>query len=80
MKKSTKADMGIPRGLYKLLSSAGRERANLDASVRKLTFTGSTETGKLLMQQRAGTMKKVSLELGGNPPFIVFDDTDIEMR
>src|SRR6266705_2068685 len=48
-------------------------------SVRKLTFTGSTEVGKLLMQQCAGTVKKLSLELGGNAPFIVFDDADIEM-
>jgi succinate-semialdehyde dehydrogenase/glutarate-semialdehyde dehydrogenase len=47
--------------------------------VRKLTFTGSTEIGKLLMEQSAGTVKKVSLELGGNAPFIVFDDADIEM-
>jgi succinate-semialdehyde dehydrogenase/glutarate-semialdehyde dehydrogenase len=46
--------------------------------VRKLTFTGSTEVGKLLMQQCAGTVKKLSLELGGNAPFIVFDDADIE--
>ena len=46
--------------------------------VRKLTFTGSTEIGKLLMEQCAGTVKKVSLELGGNAPFIVFDDADLE--
>jgi hypothetical protein len=47
--------------------------------VRKLTFTGSTEIGKLLMEQCAGTVKKASLELGDNAPFIVFDDADIEM-
>src|SRR5574340_83781 len=46
--------------------------------VRKFTFTGSTEVGKLLMQQCATTVKKVSLELGGNAPFIVFDDADID--
>ena len=46
--------------------------------VRKLTFTGSTEIGKKLMQQCAGTLKKVSLELGGNAPFIVFDDADLD--
>ena len=46
--------------------------------VRKFTFTGSTEVGKLLMAQCAGTVKKVSLELGGNAPFIVFDDADID--
>jgi succinate-semialdehyde dehydrogenase/glutarate-semialdehyde dehydrogenase len=44
-----------------------------------LTFTGSTEVGKLLMKQCAGTVKKLSLELGGNAPFIVFDNADIEM-
>ena len=46
--------------------------------MRKLSFTGSTEIGKLLMQQCAGTVKKVSLELGGNAPFIVFDDADLD--
>jgi succinate-semialdehyde dehydrogenase / glutarate-semialdehyde dehydrogenase len=46
--------------------------------VRKLTFTGSTEIGKLLMEQCAGTVKKVSFELGGNAPFIVFDDADLD--
>lgn len=46
--------------------------------VRKLSFTGSTETGKRLMAQSAGTVKKLSLELGGNAPFIVFDDADLD--
>jgi len=46
--------------------------------VRKLSFTGSTQTGKLLMAQCAGTVKKLSLELGGNAPFIVFDDADLD--
>src|SRR5262249_10239374 len=46
--------------------------------VRKLSFTGSTETGKVLMAQCAGTIKKLSLELGGNAPFIVFDDADLD--
>jgi succinate-semialdehyde dehydrogenase/glutarate-semialdehyde dehydrogenase len=46
--------------------------------VRKLTFTGSTEVGKKLMAQCAGTMKKLSLELGGNAPFVVFDDADLD--
>ena len=49
-----------------------------DARVRKLTFTGSTRVGKLLYQQSAATMKKLSLELGGNAPFIVFDDADLD--
>ena len=46
--------------------------------MRKLSFTGSTEIGKLLMAQCAGTVKKVSLELGGNAPFLVFDDVDLD--
>ena len=46
--------------------------------VRKLSFTGSTRIGKLLMQQSAATVKKLSLELGGNAPFIVFDDADLD--
>ena len=46
--------------------------------VRKLGFTGSTEVGKLLMEQCAAQLKKVSLELGGNAPFIVFDDADLD--
>ena len=46
--------------------------------VRKLSFTGSTEVGKMLMAQCAATVKKVSLELGGNAPFIVFDDADLD--
>jgi succinate-semialdehyde dehydrogenase/glutarate-semialdehyde dehydrogenase len=46
--------------------------------VRKLSFTGSTQVGRLLMQQCAPTIKKLSLELGGNAPFIVFDDADID--
>ena len=49
-----------------------------DGRVRKLSFTGSTEVGKLLMKQSADTMKRLSLELGGHAPFIVFDDADIE--
>ncbi len=47
-------------------------------SVRKISFTGSTRVGKLLMRQAADTVKKLSLELGGNAPFIVFDDADID--
>jgi succinate-semialdehyde dehydrogenase/glutarate-semialdehyde dehydrogenase len=71
---------GIPAGVFNLITSArsadvGTELAT-NPTVRKLSFTGSTEVGKLLMQQTAGTVKKVSMELGGNAPFIVFDDAD----
>ena len=55
----------------------GREMTS-NPIVRKLGFTGSTEVGKLLMAQCAGQIKKVSLELGGNAPFIVFDDADLD--
>jgi len=48
------------------------------SAVAKLSFTGSTATGKLLMQQCAGTVKRISMELGGNAPFVVFDDADLD--
>jgi len=72
---------GIPAGVFNVVTGAsnaigGEMTAN--PIVRKLTFTGSTEIGKLLMQQCAGTVKKVALELGGNAPFIVFDDADLD--
>jgi len=72
---------GIPRGIVNVITGPSRAMgAELtgNSSVRKLSFTGSTEVGKLLMQQCAGTVKKVSLELGGNAPFIVFDDADLD--
>jgi succinate-semialdehyde dehydrogenase/glutarate-semialdehyde dehydrogenase len=72
---------GIPRGVFNVVTGnaqpIGAELAS-HPKVRKLTFTGSTETGKLLMQQCAGTVKKLSLELGGNAPFIVFEDADLD--
>jgi succinate-semialdehyde dehydrogenase/glutarate-semialdehyde dehydrogenase len=72
---------GIPEGVLNIVtghsSLIGRELTE-NALVRKLTFTGSTEVGKLLMQQCAGTVKKISLELGGHSPFIVFDDADLD--
>ena len=72
---------GIPHGLFNVLTGSataigGEMTAN--PIVRKLTFTGSTDVGKKLMAQCAGTMKKLSLELGGNAPFIVFDDADLD--
>ena len=73
---------GVPKGVFSCVTGGAGEIGGEMTSnpiVRKLTFTGSTEIGKLLMEQCAGTVKKVSLELGGNAPFIVFDDADIEM-
>ncbi|PLX98512.1 MAG: succinate-semialdehyde dehydrogenase I [Desulfuromonas sp.] len=72
---------GIPEGVFSVVTgSSGAIGGELTSNpgVRKLTFTGSTEIGKQLMEQCAGTMKKVSMELGGNAPFIVFNDADID--
>jgi succinate-semialdehyde dehydrogenase/glutarate-semialdehyde dehydrogenase len=75
---------GFPAGVINVVTasaaSAPRVGAELTANpiVRKLSFTGSTEVGRLLMAQCAPTIKKVSLELGGNAPFIVFDDADVD--
>jgi succinate-semialdehyde dehydrogenase/glutarate-semialdehyde dehydrogenase len=72
---------GIPKGVLSVITGSaaaiGQELTG-NRLVRKFTFTGSTEIGKQLMAQCAGTVKKVSLELGGNAPFIVFDDADLE--
>ena len=72
---------GIPKGVFSVVTGAasaiGGEMTS-NPIVRKLTFTGSTEIGKVLMAQCAGTVKKLSLELGGNAPFIVFDDADLD--
>jgi succinate-semialdehyde dehydrogenase/glutarate-semialdehyde dehydrogenase len=71
---------GIPKGVFNVITGSaaaiGGEMTS-NPIVRKLTFTGSTEVGKKLMAQCAGTVKKLSLELGGNAPFIVFDDADL---
>ena len=72
---------GIPPGIINVITGpSGKMGAELTGNpiVRKLSFTGSTEVGKLLMEQCSGTVKKVSLELGGNAPFIVFDDADLD--
>ncbi len=72
---------GIPPGVFNVVTgSAGAIGGELTGNpiVRKLTFTGSTEIGKMLMEQCARTVKKVSMELGGNAPFIVFDDADLD--
>ncbi len=72
---------GVPQGVFNMITGSaaaiGGEMTS-NPSVRKLTFTGSTEVGKKLMAQCAGTVKKLSLELGGNAPFIVFDDADLD--
>jgi len=72
---------GIPKGIFSVITGSataigGEMCAN--PIVRKVTFTGSTEIGRLLMQQCAPTIKKLSLELGGNAPFLVFDDADLD--
>ena len=74
-------EAGIPAGVINIVTgSAAAIGGELTANptVRKITFTGSTEIGKMLMAQAAGTMKRVSMELGGNAPFIVFDDADLD--
>ena len=72
---------GVPAGVFNVVTgSASAIGGEMTANpiVRKLTFTGSTEIGKELMAQSAATMKKLSMELGGNAPFIVFDDADVD--
>ena len=73
--------VGIPAGVLNVVTTGnaiavGRELTG-NPIVRKVSFTGSTEVGKILMRQSADTVKKISLELGGNAPFIVFDDADV---
>jgi succinate-semialdehyde dehydrogenase/glutarate-semialdehyde dehydrogenase len=72
---------GIPAGIFSVITGSSRAIGGEMTSnpiVRKLTFTGSTQVGRLLMAQSAPTIKKLSLELGGNAPFIVFDDADLD--
>lgn len=72
---------GVPKGVFSVVTgSAGPIGGEMTSNpvVRKLSFTGSTEIGKLLMAQCAGTIKKMGLELGGNAPFIVFEDADLD--
>jgi succinate-semialdehyde dehydrogenase/glutarate-semialdehyde dehydrogenase len=72
---------GVPAGVFSCVTGAAKEvggELTSNPIVRKLTFTGSTEVGKILMEQCAATVKKTSMELGGNAPFIVFDDADLE--
>jgi succinate-semialdehyde dehydrogenase/glutarate-semialdehyde dehydrogenase len=72
---------GVPAGVFSVITGSSREiggEMTANPIVRKLSFTGSTAVGRLLMEQCAPTIKKLSLELGGNAPFIVFDDADID--
>jgi succinate-semialdehyde dehydrogenase/glutarate-semialdehyde dehydrogenase len=77
-------EAGLPPGVFQIVTGAAEDAPVIggemtsNPAVRKLGFTGSTEIGKLLMAQCAKQVKKVSLELGGNAPFIVFDDADLE--
>jgi len=72
---------GVPKGVFSVLTGSAKAIGGEMTSnplVRKITFTGSTEIGKVLMEQSAKTVKKASMELGGNAPFIVFDDADLD--
>ena len=77
-------EAGLPEGVFQIVTGSGEDAPLIggemtsNPTVRKLGFTGSTEIGKLLMAQCAAQVKKVSLELGGNAPFIVFDDADLD--
>ncbi len=76
------ARAGLPKGVFNVVTGQNPEAIGRELTgnpiVRKLSFTGSTEVGRLLMRACAGTIKKVSLELGGNAPFIVFEDADLD--
>jgi succinate-semialdehyde dehydrogenase/glutarate-semialdehyde dehydrogenase len=73
---------GIPKGVFNVVTTSNPvpvgEVLTSDPRVRMVTFTGSTEVGKILMRQASSTVKRVGLELGGNAPFIVFDDADLD--
>src|SRR5882724_5273954 len=72
---------GVPKGVFSCVTGSAKEiggEITSNPTGRKVTFTGSTEIGKLLMAQCAATVKKTSMELGGNAPFIVFDDADLD--
>lgn len=73
---------GMPAGVFNVVTTSQAPEVGLELTqnpiIRKITFTGSTAVGKILMRQSADTVKKVSMELGGNAPFIVFDDADLD--
>ncbi|MBD3656981.1 NAD-dependent succinate-semialdehyde dehydrogenase [Marinobacter sp.] len=76
------ADAGVPAGVINVITASSGAEVGLELSknptVKKLSFTGSTAVGKILLEQCASTVKKLSLELGGNAPFIVFEDADLD--
>jgi succinate-semialdehyde dehydrogenase/glutarate-semialdehyde dehydrogenase len=77
------ARAGIPKGVFNVVTGNARAiggELTSNPIVRKITFTGSTEIGRVLMRQSADQVKKLGLELGGNAPFIVFDDADLDGR
>lgn len=72
---------GVPQGVFSVITGKAREIGEVltqSPTVRKISFTGSTEVGRILLKQSAETVKKMSMELGGHAPFIVFDDADID--
>ncbi|MDX8532386.1 NAD-dependent succinate-semialdehyde dehydrogenase [Mesorhizobium sp. VK25A] len=74
-------EVGFPKGVVNVVTGSAGEIGDelcTNPLVKKITFTGSTEVGKLLIQKSASTVKKVSMELGGNAPFLVFDDADVD--
>ncbi len=74
-------EAGFPDGVFNIITGSAKEigmELTKNTKVKKISFTGSTEVGKILMEQSASTVKKVSMELGGHAPFIVFDDADID--
>jgi len=74
-------EAGIPKGVVNIVTGSASEIGDelcTNPLVKKITFTGSTEVGKILLEKSASTVKKVSMELGGNAPFLVFDDADVD--
>src|SRR5690606_10941849 len=75
-------EAGFPAGVFNVITGKDSKGMWIELStndlIRRISFTGSTEVGRSLMAQAAGTVKNVSLELGGNAPFLVFDDADID--
>lgn len=74
-------EVGIPKGVVNIVTGSASEIGDeicANPLVKKITFTGSTEVGKILIEKSASTVKKVSMELGGNAPFLVFDDADLD--